>query len=88
VIVALGRIAHDSVLRAFCLKPWAFPFAHGAEHSLAASEAAANRPLPQATGIALIDSYHCSRYNTNTGVLTQESFRAVFAKARERIVCP
>ncbi len=64
-IVALGRIAHDSVLRAFGLRPARFPFGHGARHALA--------------DVALFDSYHCSRYNTNTGVLTPQMFRAVFA---------
>jgi uracil-DNA glycosylase len=77
-IVALGRIAHESAVRAFGLKPAAFPFAHGAEHILGAGETA------QGT-ILLADSYHCSRYNTNTGVLTHAMFRAVFAKVRERL---
>jgi uracil-DNA glycosylase len=84
-IVALGRIAHESVVRAFGLKPAAFPFAHGAEHVLVAGETAGNRPQLGAETITLVDSYHCSRYNTNTGVLTQEMFRAVFAKVRERL---
>jgi uracil-DNA glycosylase len=68
-IVALGRIAHDSVLRAMALRPAAFPFAHGAV-----------RLLP--SGATLFDSYHCSRYNTNTGVLTPQMFADVFAAAR------
>jgi len=84
-IVALGRIAHESVVRAFGLKPAAFPFAHGAEHVLGAGEAAGNRSQPGARTITLFDSYHCSRYNTNTGVLTQAMFRAVFAKVRETL---
>ena len=84
-IVALGRIAHKSVVRAFGLKPAAFPFAHGAEHVFVAGETAGNRSQPGAETITLVDSYHCSRYNTNTGVLTQEMFRAVFAKVRERL---
>ena len=84
-IVALGRIAHELVVRAFGLKPAAFPFAHGAEHVLVAGETAGNRSQPGAETITLVDSYHCSRYNTNTGVLTQEMFRAVFAKVRERL---
>jgi uracil-DNA glycosylase len=53
-ILALGRVAHDATLAALSLKPSAFPFAHGARHELG-------------RGIALFDSYHCSRYNTNTG---------------------
>jgi uracil-DNA glycosylase family 4 len=84
-IVALGRIAHESVVRAFDLRPAAFPFAHGAEHVLVAGETAPQRFHPGTGAISLVDSYHCSRYNTNTGVLTQEMFRAVFAKVRERL---
>ena len=68
-IVALGRVAHDSILPALDLRRAAFPFAHGAVHRL--------RP-----GLSLYDSYHCSRYNTNTGVLTEEMFRSVFAAVR------
>ena len=67
-IVALGRIAHDGVLTALAARKSAFPFGHGAEHELG--------PL------RLFDSYHCSRYNTNTGVLTPEMFRKVFARVR------
>ncbi len=72
-IVALGRVAHDSVVRAAGLKVSAFPFAHGAEHELARD------PWPP---LRLFDSYHCSRYNTNTGVLTADMFRGVFAAVR------
>ena len=72
VIVALGRIAHDSILPALDLRRTAFPFAHGAVHQV--------RP-----DLSLFDSYHCSRYNTNTGVLTEEMFQAVFAAVRTRI---
>jgi len=64
-IMALGRIAHDAALRALGYRPSAFAFAHGAQH-----------PLPE--GRVLIDSYHCSRYNTNTRRLTTSMFRAVF----------
>jgi uracil-DNA glycosylase family 4 len=67
-IVALGRIAHDSVLTALDARRVAHSFAHGARHSL--------------SGLLLFDSYHCSRYNTNTGVLTTAMFEAVFAAAR------
>lgn len=70
VIVALGRIAHESVLRALGQRLAALPFAHAREHRLGRE-------------LVLIDSYHCSRYNTNTGVLTPEMFRAVFARARD-----
>lgn len=68
-VVLLGRIAHDTALRALGLKLSAYPFGHGAVH----------RP-PETP--ALFDSYHCSRYNTNTGTLTRAMFRAVFAAAR------
>jgi len=71
-IVALGRIAHDSTLTALGLKKSAYPFAHGAQHAAG----------PQLT---LFDSYHCSRYNTNTGVLTPEMFQAVFRSVRQHI---
>jgi uracil-DNA glycosylase family 4 len=67
-IVALGRIAHDSVAKTLKLRGSAAPFAHGAIH--------------QAGRIKLYDSYHCSRYNTNTGVLTPEMFRKVFSKVK------
>ena len=67
VIVALGRVAHDAVLMALGQKAAAARFAHGAEHDIG--------------GHALIDSYHCSRYNQNTGRLTAPMFRAVFERA-------
>ncbi len=74
-IVALGRIAHDSALRAMGLPLAGFPFAHGAAHQLP-------------NGAALYDSYHCSRYNTNTGVLTPKMFVEVFAAVRRRLGAP
>jgi uracil-DNA glycosylase len=67
-IVALGRVAHDSMLKVLSLRATAAPFAHGAVH--------------QAGALKLYDSYHCSRYNTNTGVLTPEMFRSVFGQVR------
>jgi uracil-DNA glycosylase len=67
-IVALGRVAHDSMLKVLGLRSTAAPFAHGAIHP--------------AEAVKLYDSYHCSRYNTNTRVLTPEMFREVFAKVR------
>jgi uracil-DNA glycosylase family 4 len=71
-IVALGRISHDSVTRALGEGPSRLPFAHGREFA-----------LPQiGGGVTLFDSYHCSRYNTNTGVLTPQMFHAVFARVR------
>ena len=66
-IVALGRIAHDSVVRVFGGKLSAYPFAHGRKHELGIK-----------TRLTLFDSYHCSRYNTNTGVLTAPMFHALF----------
>ena len=72
VILALGSIAHNSVLRTLGHKQSAYKFGHAAEHV-----------LPE--GPLLIDSYHCSRYNTNTGRLTKEMFHAVFTAIRERI---
>jgi uracil-DNA glycosylase len=71
-VVVLGRIAHDSTLAALGARKSAFPFAHGARHDI--------RP-----GLKLWDSFHCSRYNTNTGKLTPEMFRAVFAAVREHL---
>jgi uracil-DNA glycosylase family 4 len=68
VIIALGRIAHDAALRAAEARLAAHPFAHGAVHA-----------LPD--GRHLVDSYHCSRYNTNTGRLTADMFRDVFRTA-------
>lgn len=75
-ILALGRIAHESVLRALGCKLSHFPFAHGAVHL---------PPRAEQPPVALFDSYHCSRYNTNTGVLTPSMFQEVFAAARQRI---
>jgi uracil-DNA glycosylase family 4 len=71
-ILALGRIAHDSTVAALGLKRVSAPFAHGAIHVV--------RP-----GLTLHDSYHCSRYNTNTGVLTEGMFREVFGQVREML---
>jgi uracil-DNA glycosylase family 4 len=71
-ILVLGRIAHDSVVRALGEPLARFPFGHGREHLV-------SRPEGR---LALFDSYHCSRYNTNTGVLTADMFNAVFAQLR------
>ncbi len=68
VIVALGRIAHDSVLAAAGERAAAFTFGHGREHVLGK--------------LILLDSYHCSRYNTQTRRLTPAMFDAVFSRAR------
>lgn len=68
VLLALGAIAHGAALRALGLKLAAYRFAHGAEHALPRS-------------MVLVDSYHCSRYNTNTGRLTPQMFRTVVGRA-------
>jgi uracil-DNA glycosylase family 4 len=68
-IVALGRVAHESAVKALRLRATATPFSHGAVH--------------RADAVRLYDSYHCSRYNTNTRVLTADMFRSVFARVRE-----
>lgn len=64
--IALGRIAHETTLKVLGARLAAHPFAHGAVHELGA--------------LHLYDSYHCSRYNTNTGRLTTEMFEAVFER--------
>jgi uracil-DNA glycosylase family 4 len=71
-ILALGRISHDTLCAALGKR---LPFAHGARHEV--------RP-----GLVLYDSYHCSRYNTNTGVLTTPMFEAVFAAIRRELAQP
>jgi uracil-DNA glycosylase family 4 len=71
-LIALGRIAHNSTLAALDIKRSAFPFSHGAAHRLQ-------------YGLTLFDSYHCSRYNTNTGRLTAEMFDGVFAAVRKHL---
>ncbi len=67
-IVALGRIAHDSVVTALGVKKSARAFSHACRHEIGK--------------LTLFSSYHCSRYNTNTGVLTPEMFHDVFSKVR------
>lgn len=71
-VLALGTIAHQAVLRALGLPAKDYRFAHGAEHR-----------LPD--GYRLFDSYHCSRYNTQTRRLTEQMFHEVFARIR---ACP
>jgi uracil-DNA glycosylase family 4 len=70
VVLALGGIAHRAVVKAIGGRQADFKFGHAAEHALDSR-------------FLLLDSYHCSRYNTNTGRLTAGMFRAVFARARE-----
>jgi len=71
VLLALGSIAHSAILRGCGLKASAAKFGHGAEFE-----------LPR--GLHLVDSYHCSRYNTNTRRLTPEMFREVVGRASAR----
>jgi uracil-DNA glycosylase len=68
-VLALGQIAHNSMLTTLAAKKSANPFKHGVAYKLGA--------------LTLFSSYHCSRYNTNTGVLTPEMFRKVFADLRD-----
>ncbi len=74
-ILALGTIAHVAVLRALGLPPAQFRFAHGAEYALTESR-------------TLVDSYHCSRYNTQTRRLTTAMFEAVVKRGRELALAP
>lgn len=67
VVLALGRVAHESVLTALDQRPAHWPFRHGMLHELP-------------TGLILADSYHCSRYNTNTGRLTEAMFNEVVGR--------
>lgn len=71
-ILALGCVAHRAVLLALGLKPQGYPFAHAAVHALPG-------------GLALYDSYHCSRYNTQTKRLSAEMFEAVFMQIRRQL---
>ena len=70
LVLALGGIAHRAVIKAVGDRQAAFKFGHAAEHHVAGR-------------FTMLDSYHCSRYNTNTGRLTPGMFQAVFARARD-----
>ncbi|WP_093315996.1 uracil-DNA glycosylase [Sphingomonas jatrophae] len=70
VVVALGQIAHQSAVKALGGRLPKARFGHGAEHDMP-------------SGVLLLDSYHCSRYNQNTRVLSPDMFRAIFARAVE-----
>jgi len=72
VVLALGRIAHNAILKAFGLVQSQYTFSHGGLHDLPG-------------GLRLIDSYHCSRYNTQTGRLTEKMFQDIFSKILEII---
>ena len=81
-ILALGAIAHGSVLQTLGFKKSAYRFAHGALHRL---EGVESRGVAPDGGLLLADSYHCSRYNTNTGRLTAAMFEAVFETLLPRL---
>ena len=72
MILALGAIAHNAVLGVLAQRKSAYPFKHGALHALQ-------------SGVLLADSYHCSRYNTSTGVLTPAMFEMVLEEIRRRL---
>ena len=72
-IVALGRVAHEATIRATGGALAKYPFAHGAQHILPG-------------GMKLFDSFHCSRYNTNTGRLTTAMFEDVFETVRAELL--
>ena len=72
VVIALGKLAHDAVLRALDLRLASYPFGHG-------------RSFRLADGKLLVDSYHCSRYNTQTRRLTGKMFADVFRRIRETV---
>ncbi len=71
VILCLGGLSHGAVLTTLGVRKSHYPFRHGAIHEI--------------DGLAVADSYHCSRYNTNTGRLTEDMFEEVFAAVRERL---
>ncbi len=71
IVLALGQVAHNSVITALGAKRAVAAFGHGRKIEIGS--------------LTLLSSYHCSRYNTNTGVLTPEMFRAVFAAARAQL---
>ncbi|MFZ3358960.1 MAG: uracil-DNA glycosylase [Xanthobacteraceae bacterium] len=73
-VLALGRIAHETFVVASGAKRSRFAFGHGRAHTFGA--------------LTLFDSYHCSRYNTNTGVLTTQMFRDVIGQARRALDTP
>ena len=70
LVLALGRIAHNAVIKAMDLKQKDFPFGHGRHYVLSAD-------------LDMLDSYHCSRYNTQTGRLTPKMFQDIFNKVHE-----
>lgn len=75
VFLGVGKVGHDAILKLLALSPSRFPFAHGARHD--AGE-----------GKIILDTYHCSRRNTNTGTLTWKMWIGVFRKARRLVTSP
>jgi uracil-DNA glycosylase family 4 len=75
VVLALGGLAHNATLATLGYRQSAFKFGHGAQHEITVGE----RP------VLLMNSYHCSRYNTNTGRLTTEMFEDVFTAIRKHL---
>ena len=75
IVVALGGIAHRAIIRSLGERQIDYKFGHAAEHRVG-------------DYFTMLDSYHCSRYNTNTGRLTPEMFRQVFARAQELLQQP
>lgn len=99
VILALGRIAHDAVLRTLGLRLAAYPFTHGALHAVTPATMPASprdRAVPHseraapspARPLLVADSFHCSRYNVNTGRLTPLMFDQVVGTIRARLAAP
>jgi len=74
VLLALGKIAHDTTIRTFGLRQVDYKFGHEAVHHLP-------------NGLTLVDSYHCSRYNVNTGVLTEEMFLSALSLVKAEMSC-
>ncbi len=72
ILVALGTLAHNAVIKCLGEKQSAYKFGHMAEHNLG-------------NGLTMMDSYHCSRYNTNTGRLTEPMFHAVFESVTAKL---
>ena len=70
VVLALGHVAHNAILKALALRLKDYPFAHGCQYRLPGD-------------LVMLDSYHCSRYNTQTGRLTQKMFQKIFYKIHE-----
>jgi uracil-DNA glycosylase family 4 len=73
LLIALGGIAHRAIIKSVGLRQADYKFGHAAEHDIEGR-------------FTILDSYHCSRYNTNTGRLTTEMFRAVFSRARDILI--